>query len=660
MDHNDAAALVRSLYDDGGDPSFRAVLDLVRPAEDRQLAAVIEVDGRLRLALGRDLSLDRYLESAHLEDRPTALDAAIDVALRAWSRRSAPGQGEVEALVRSYPALERPIREAASLGHALRSTTSIRRRIKNKEPLRRLPCELGPQLADGRPRYELLELVGEGGTGAVYRAVDRHLSDTGAEATVAIKIFAPPDDEAFAQWMREEALKARRVNHQNVVRALDRGETGDCESYIVYEFVDGGDLGDLIRRRGVPMPAREAARLVAAVARGVQAIHTAGLVHCDLKPGNIALTDDGVPKVADFGIAMREGQAPGIELTAPGSPFGSFAFISPEQLHGDPGAYSFPSDIYALGAMLAHLVSGQLPNGETPEEIRTRHADPRPVTLGGNFDRDLRRIVARATAVDPFRRHSSAGELADDLVRWSHRRPLAWGRTGPLRRASLFARRRPVLTAVATVAVFAAGAAAGVKVREDLRRYEATSLLEAFLSHYAASDVGGENLPQLSMWENFSQGTYFEGHPLSLHDHQVDILRRLLALPEITEETDSSDALLLRSALALALASREGDYLEAEPLARECRARWSRRFGEEDPMVHRMAVVEAAAAVNRYLAEHDHGATLDAGVFHATRATLKEAHARLPARDARGPLPKLVETQLDKLEKLDRVVAAAR
>lgn len=646
---------VRDLYDDGCDPSFRAVVAALSPGSADELASLIETDGRLRLALGRDVTLDRYLEVEEVEERGVTLDAAIEMALRSASRSSVPGRRDVEAMVRNYPRLERLIREAADLAATLGSTTSIRRGASNAEYLRRLPFALGPLLADGRPRYELLELVGEGGTGTVYRAVDRNLSDDGAAATVAVKIFSPPSDPALAAWMRDEALKARRVVHENVVRALDRGDMEGGSSYIVYEFVEGGDLGDRIRLEGLPMHAQSATRLIASVARGVHAIHSAGLVHCDLKPGNIAIGADGRPKVADFGIAMREGHPLEIELSDSGSPVGTLAFISPEQFRRDPGAYSFPSDIYSLGAMLAFLVSGRTPYGKGPLKRHSGLRVPGRVELDRSFDADLRRIVARATAPEPGDRYASASELADDLDRWGHRQPLPWGRTGPRRRVVLFVRRRPLLAAVAAIAMLGVVVATGIKVREDIRRNEASRLLLGALDYLARTDVGGENLPVLSMWENLSSTEYFKDTPLSRDKDQIEILRKLLALPDVAEQPHGFDALIIQSALALALVSREGDYLEAEPLARDCRRRWAERFGEDDAMVRRMEVVEAAAATERYLAAQSRGVAPDQQALDTTVACLREAAAELPARDAKGPLPKLVNAQL---AKLDRMLAA--
>ncbi len=649
---NDTAARIRTLYDDGGDPPFSAVLDHLRPATDAALGEVIELDGRLRLTLGRDVALDRYLVAEQIESKMVALDAAIEMALRASSRSSAPSDRDVEMLVGNYPRFERPIREAAMLAQALRSTTSIRRHLITDDPRRPLPADFGPPLSDGRLRYELLELVGEGATGAVYRAIDRNLSDDGAEATVAIKVFAPPATESLGEWMREEALKARRVTHENVVRALDRGETDRAESYIVYEFIEGGDLGEFIRARKLPLPVREAARLIASVARGVQAIHTAGLVHCDLKPGNIALTRDGQPKVADFGIAMREGQTPRADLSAPGLPLGNLAFISPEQFRGDPGAYSFPSDIYALGAMLAFLVSGELPNGRTPDAIRVRHMAPRPVTLTGRFDPDLSRVIARATDPQPSRRYASAEQLADDLDRWVQRRPLAWGGTPFPRRARLFVHRRPVLTAFAALALLGLATAAAIKLREDLRRNEAIGLIEVMSQNYVVTDKGGENLPILSMWENVADSRYFTGFPISRDSHQIQIFRKLLALPQIADNPDSFDALIVRTGLALALVSREGDYIEAEPLAAACRDRWAELFGADDEMVQRMELIQAAAATNRFLAEARRGEAPDPAEVRLAAGRLQAAEARLPDRDEEGPLPKLIRAQLEKLDQL--------
>lgn len=644
MGLDDHVSRVRALYDDGGDPTFRAVVASVQPADGGRLAEVIEVDGRLRLALGRDVTLDRYLEVAGVEDDNTALDAAIEMALRAASRRRVPGRRDVEAMVQNYPHLEQAIREAVMLALAVPPTTTFKA-LSNGEAARRLPFELGPLLADGRPRYELLELVGEGATGGVYRAVDRNLSDGDAAATVAVKIFSPHTDPALGAWMREEALKARRVVHENVVRALDRGDLEDGSSYIVYEFVAGGDLGDRIRRERLPMRPRSAARLLSGTARGVQAIHAAGLVHCDLKPGNIALTPEGRPKVADFGIAMREGQAPSV-LGETVTTVGTLAFTAPEQFRGDAGAFSFPADIYALGAMLAYLVSGRLPHKRALLTDSEAPADPGVVELDDAFDPDLRRIVSRATAVEPGDRYASASEFADDLDRWVQRRPLPWGRTGARRRTMLFVRRRPVLAAFAAIALVGASTAAAIKIREDLRRATAVRIVEDMIMSYATGEIGIENLPSLTLWQSIAHMEYFDGLTMARGPDQVETYSKLLGQPDIASRPDGFDALMLRSALAVALAA-EGEFERSGPIARDCRKRWAAAFGADDSIVFRMRVVEAVAAAERLHIGRAGGAAPPPDELEQVLAVLTAAEVDLPERH---PLRRLAGAQKDRLQ----------
>jgi hypothetical protein len=167
ISRSEAPQRVRCLYEDGGDPEFRRIVETLSPLSDRDLAEAIEVDGRVRLALGRDITLERYLAGAAVEVKPVALDAAIEMALRASAHGGGPGEADVAELVRQYPRLERLIREAALLGNALSSTTSMRRRFSTVGPERGLPCDFGPQLDDGRSRYRLVELLGQGANGAV-------------------------------------------------------------------------------------------------------------------------------------------------------------------------------------------------------------------------------------------------------------------------------------------------------------------------------------------------------------------------------------------------------------------------------------------------------------------------------------------------------------
>jgi serine/threonine protein kinase len=204
-------------------------------------------------------------------------------------------------------------------------------------------------------------LLGSGGSGDVYLAADRQLSEQGHEALVAIKVLAGDRGPWARQRLIDEATKARRVTHANVVRVLDRGVSDDDEDFVVYEHVAGGDLGEWLDRRPQRLSARDAASLMSRIARGVHAAHAAGLVHCDLKPGNVLMTAEGEPRVADFGIAVRADDEAAQYSGDREQPIGNIAFIAPEQFRMQDGCFSIAADVYALGGMLYYLVTRATP-----------------------------------------------------------------------------------------------------------------------------------------------------------------------------------------------------------------------------------------------------------------------------------------------------------
>ncbi len=457
----------------GRELDFQSFLADRGPLQDELLAELIEHDGRCRVARGYPVTLDRYLGAVKdLRERRDPLDAAIDVTLRSLARSSRFDASSVDGLVRSYPELERLIREAAALNNAMWSTTGLRARVEGKP--RRLPEDFGPRMPGGELRYELRELLGAGAFGEVYLATDRQLSEEAYDARVAIKILQSADR---SDWMRrqliEEATKARRIDHPNVVRVLDRGVSADDEDFIVYELVEGGDLGRWLREQSVPIEPSTAARLVGRISRGIAAAHNAGLVHCDLKPGNIMMTPDGAPKVADFGIAIRAGESmPDLQSKGESNrPVGNIAFISPEQFRMDEGSLTIPSDVYALGGILYFMLTGELPNGSNRDEIgknhhpeRGRRTPPGVREINPRIDSDLDRICRRAMAIQPDERYASASALAEDLERWLQREPIPWMRPGVRRRLGLWIRRKPVQAVMTSVIVLTVigGAVAGV------------------------------------------------------------------------------------------------------------------------------------------------------------------------------------------------------
>lgn len=456
-------ALKLSYRHKGGDIDLRDILARHPALDDGQLAELIEADAQLRLEGGQAVELARYLEAVpELPKRSLPLDVAIEYALRWLSPGGTPAATFAESLIQQHPELEDPIRDAILLGMALESAESSPLiAADEKGPEDDLPRGFGPRMPSHRPRYLLRKMLGQGSHGTVYLAVDRHLSETGRPAWVAIKILSGEPTPAARQRLIDEACKARRIDHRNVVRVLDWG-TSDCgEVYVVFEYVDGVSLDVWVRwhagqaggtgesrARGCAPPATAAA-LVAMIARAVQAAHNAGLVHCDLKPANIIVTAAGEPKVADFGVAAREQEHPeGVAWPGPLQQVGNLAFVAPEQYRLEEGSLAPPADVYALGGLLYYLLTGKLPSGDTAEAIAKTHdavygpkEAPSPRSISRRLDRDLDLICRRALAPLPRDRYASADALANDLEAWAKFEAISWTRPSIARRLRLVATR---------------------------------------------------------------------------------------------------------------------------------------------------------------------------------------------------------------------------
>ena len=261
-------------------------------------------------------------------------------------------------------------------------------------------------------RYQLGEQLGRGGMATVHRA-----SDTQLGRDVAIKLMRDDlaGDGVFEARFVNEARSAASISHPNVVTVLDFGTDGPGP-YLVMELVEGGDLAKLIEAEG-PLPLRRAARIAADVASALQAAHAHGIVHRDVKPGNILLDADGRPRVADFGIAHATGER---SLTGTGTSLGSVDYFSPEQARGE--AATPASDIYSLGVVLYEMLTGRRPfTGDTPYAVAIARIDappPDPRAVKPGIPKALAGIVQRAMAVDPSERFSSASEMGAALAGW--------------------------------------------------------------------------------------------------------------------------------------------------------------------------------------------------------------------------------------------------
>jgi eukaryotic-like serine/threonine-protein kinase len=262
-------------------------------------------------------------------------------------------------------------------------------------------------------RYEVEELLGQGGMARVFRGTDRVLN-----RSVAVKVLSPQfaGDDQFVARFRREAQAAAALNHPNIVSVYDTGDQGDVH-YIVMEYVEGRTLRDAIRQEGPILPER-ASEIAQAVARALSSAHEAGLVHRDIKPGNIMLTRDGEVKVMDFGIART---STGDTLTQTAAVLGTASYLSPEQAQGV--AVDARSDIYSLGCVLYEMLTGRPPfTGDSPVAIAYKHVreDPvHPSNLNPDVPPSLDAVVMKAMAKNPDNRYQTADELRQDLERAS-------------------------------------------------------------------------------------------------------------------------------------------------------------------------------------------------------------------------------------------------
>jgi serine/threonine protein kinase len=249
-------------------------------------------------------------------------------------------------------------------------------------------------------RYRLDERIASGGMGDVWRCVDDVLG-----RTVAVKILLPSllEEPGFTERFRVEARTMATINHPGVVDIYDYGSDPHAGAYLVMEYVEGDALSRTLGRVGRLTPARTMA-LVAQAADALHAAHEIGVVHRDVKPGNLLVRPNGTLVLTDFGIARSAGAA---QLTAAGSVLGTASYISPEQAMGEQATRL--SDIYALGVVAYQCLAGRRPfEGENPLEIAMRHVREVPPPLPPDIPPSVRGIVDRAMAKDPAARWPTA------------------------------------------------------------------------------------------------------------------------------------------------------------------------------------------------------------------------------------------------------------
>jgi serine/threonine-protein kinase len=257
-------------------------------------------------------------------------------------------------------------------------------------------------------RYRLDKRIAAGGVGQVWRATDLLL-----ERPVAVKVLRPEyaDHPDTLDRFRKEARNAGLLTHPHVAQVFDYGPGGGgCPPYLVMEFVDGPSLADIIAVD--PVEPAVALDVVAQTAAGLSAAHQAGLIHRDVKPGNILIGPGGQVKVTDFGIAHAAGQAP---VTGPGLVMGTAQYLAPERIAGGPGTPA--SDLYALGIVLHECLTGIPPFEGTPADVMAAHLYLPLPPLPAGVPAEVDALAGRLTAKDPASRIDDAGELAELAAR---------------------------------------------------------------------------------------------------------------------------------------------------------------------------------------------------------------------------------------------------
>jgi len=308
--------------------------------------------------------------------------------------------------------------------------------------------------------YQILEEIGRGGMGVIYRARQRH-----SRRIVALKriLSCHADSRETLMRFRREAQAAAKLDHPNILPIYEVSESEEGLPFFSMKFAGGGSLLEAVPAlRSEP---RRAVVLMAKVARALQYAHDQGILHRDLKPGNILLDGHSEPFVSDFGLAKW--LEPMGDLTRTPSIFGTPGYIAPEQVNGSANKLTPAADIYGLGAILFHLLTGRPPfTGEHALKVlqqATEKPAPKLRTLAPVLDRDLETICAKCLEREPQARYRSAGELAEDLERWLHGHSIVARPVSPPLRLWRWSRRNPAYAGMAAL-LLALGIAVGVLV----------------------------------------------------------------------------------------------------------------------------------------------------------------------------------------------------
>jgi serine/threonine-protein kinase len=478
-----------------------------------QVVAVLAVDQRERWLAGERRPAEAYLE--HCPTLGADGERALELVYGEFLLREELGEEPApDEYLRRFPQFAARLAQQVEVHRAMAERTSVLSRTLKLGADNSGTGPTGPVV----PGYEVLGELGRGGMGVVYSARQEALN-----RLVALKMIRdghPGPDELTR--LRREAEAVARLQHPHIVQIYEVGEH-DGRPFLALEFVEGGSLERALA--GQPQPARVAAGLLATIASAADYAHRQGVVHRDLKPGNVLLSfgrdprasalpsasrlNDAVPKITDFGLAKRLECEPGT-TTPSGALLGTPSYMAPEQAAGSARDIGPVTDVYALGAILYEMLTGRPPFRSTSLvdtllQVRTEEPVP-PRRLQSTVPRDLETICLKCLQKPSARRYASAAALAEDLQRFLEGRAILARPAGLPERARKWAARRPALAGLLAVSVVAAllmmggGWWAAEFERTQRRRaedsfHQALEAVEQMLTEVGAVDLA--DVPQM-------------------------------------------------------------------------------------------------------------------------------------------------------------------
>src|SRR6476620_10193108 len=349
----------------------------------------------------------------------------------------------LETALGMLPGAVAGVADCGSAEHPQTNSAHAEPRVKSA------PNDFGAKLLGELGDYELLEEVGRGGQGVVFRARQKSLHRIVALKVIGLGQWAT---KAHLKRFRLEAEAAASLDHPCIVPIYEVGER-DGQCYFSMKFVEGGQLDEVVKE--APMSIRQAVELIAKVARTVHYAHKHGILHRDIKPGNILLDAKGQPQLTDFGLARLVESESTVTRTL--EVLGTPSYMAPEQAAGKNGMPTNATDVYGLGAVLYQLLTNHPPfaGGTTYETIKLLlESEPRqPRLWNPKVDRDLSTICLKCLEKDTQRRYSSALAVAEDLERWLRHEPILARRIGVVGRGKRWFQRNPTAAGIAVLSL---------------------------------------------------------------------------------------------------------------------------------------------------------------------------------------------------------------